>query len=70
MNNMFAGINIHIHVSPYQIQDDRRPWIGKEEKAFYQALVKAGSPVQQTVHFRDLPPDINLHFELLNAFKK
>ena len=37
------GINIHVHVTPYQIQDDHRPWIRKEEKAFTDLLKRLGA---------------------------
>lgn len=64
------GINTHIHVSPYQIQDERRPWIKKEEKIFYSTLMKLNAPVQRSVHFSDMPPSILQHFRILNEFTK
>uniref|UniRef100_A0A182SD28 Uncharacterized protein n=1 Tax=Anopheles maculatus TaxID=74869 RepID=A0A182SD28_9DIPT len=36
-------INVHVHVTPYQIQDDHRPWIRKEEKAFTDLLKRLGA---------------------------
>ncbi|XP_063912889.1 mitochondrial protein C2orf69 homolog isoform X2 [Zophobas morio] len=62
------GINVHIHVSPYQVQDDRRPWIKKEEKIFYTTLRNFNACVQRRVHFGDLPPSIVQHFSILNEF--
>ncbi|CAG9580160.1 unnamed protein product [Danaus chrysippus] len=39
------GVNIYIHVSPYQIKDESRPWIGREEKIFSSLLKKLGAKV-------------------------
>lgn len=62
------GINVHIHVTPYQIQDGRRPWIRKEEKLFGDVLSKLGANVQRQVHFEDIIPSLNTHFELIKVF--
>nr|CAI5819715.1 unnamed protein product [Callosobruchus analis] len=62
------GIRAHVHVSPYQIQDDRRPWIGKEEKLFSENAKKLGVAISRTVHFKDIPPALNVHFDILKVF--
>ncbi|KAF5282990.1 hypothetical protein FQA39_LY04861 [Lamprigera yunnana] len=41
------GIRVHIHVTPYQISDERRPWLKKEEKTFSELLQKLGAPVSR-----------------------
>lgn len=64
----FLGPRIHIHVTPYQIEDDRRPWIKKEEKTFSDSLVKLGAEVHRKVHFADSPPNLFLHFDVLSVF--
>lgn len=61
------GIRVHIHVTPYQICDERRPWIRKEEKAFCDWLKKLGSPVTRKVHFESHVPVLSLHFEVISA---
>ncbi|RZC36294.1 UPF0565 protein C2orf69 -like [Asbolus verrucosus] len=66
----FSGINIHIHVSPYQIKDDRRPWIRKEEKAFYSTLTNLKAPIQRYIHSPDTLPSIYQHFNILDEFYK
>lgn len=66
---LFSGINVHIHVTPYQINDDRRPWIRKEEKAFGDWLKKLGAPVTRTVHFENQVPTLKSHLEVLDVFK-
>ncbi|CAB0001248.1 unnamed protein product [Nesidiocoris tenuis] len=63
------GVTVHIHVTPYQINDDRRPWIRKEEKAFSDWLKKLGAPVNRTVHFENLSPSLKSHLEVLDVFK-
>lgn len=63
------GIGIHIHVTPYQIQDDRRPWIRKEEKLFGDLLKRLGATVERTVHFENVCPTLFIHFDILNAFR-
>lgn len=67
---VILGIRIHIHVTPYQIQDDRRPWIRKEEKQFSELLKKLGAPVFRTLHFENQVPNLYTHFDVLTAFKQ
>ncbi|CAH2009980.1 unnamed protein product [Acanthoscelides obtectus] len=61
-------IRVHVHVSPYQIKDERRPWIGKEEKSFTETAKDVGVTILRTVHFEDLPPTLNVHFDILKVF--
>ncbi|XP_046397906.1 mitochondrial protein C2orf69 isoform X2 [Ischnura elegans] len=63
------GIGVHIHVTPYQVQDERRPWIRKEEKAFGELLRRLGAPVSRTLHFESQPPTLCTHFDVLTAFR-
>ncbi|KAG8239598.1 hypothetical protein J437_LFUL017985 [Ladona fulva] len=63
------GIGIHIHVTPYQVQDERRPWIRKEEKTFGELLRRLGAPVSRTLHFESQPPTLYTHFEVLAVFR-
>ncbi|XP_063227881.1 mitochondrial protein C2orf69 homolog isoform X2 [Bacillus rossius redtenbacheri] len=63
------GIRIHIHVTPYQVQDDKRPWIRKEEKTFGDLLRRLGAPVERTLHFENQVASLHTHFELLTSFK-
>ncbi|EDS35322.1 conserved hypothetical protein [Culex quinquefasciatus] len=65
------GINVHVHVTPYQIQDDHRPWIRKEEKAFTDLLKRLGAPFDRHLY----PSEANstnlfTHFEVLNRFRQ
>nr|CAD7269370.1 unnamed protein product [Timema shepardi] len=64
------GIGIHIHVTPYQVQDERRPWIRKEEKVFGDLLRRLGAPVNRTLHFENQVASLYTHFEVLTVFKQ
>ncbi|XP_066992811.1 mitochondrial protein C2orf69 homolog isoform X2 [Anabrus simplex] len=64
------GIGVHIHVTPYQVNDERRPWIRKEEKAFGDLLRRLGAPVQRTLHFENQVASLCTHFEVLSAFRQ
>ncbi|WP_348240869.1 hypothetical protein, partial [Salmonella enterica] len=44
------NVNVFIHVSPYQVQEEARPWIGREEKAFTIFLKKIGAKVNRYFH--------------------
>ncbi|KAG7157819.1 UPF0565 protein C2orf69 homolog isoform X2 [Homarus americanus] len=61
-------INIHIHVTPYQVRDDQRPWIRRECKAFNDILKRAGAKVSYALHFEDEPASLVSHFRVLNEF--
>ncbi|XP_022904802.2 mitochondrial protein C2orf69 homolog [Onthophagus taurus] len=63
-------LNVQVHVSPYQIEDDRRPWIRKEEKAFSDSLKRLNASIFRRVHFENVQPSLFTHFEVLNAFKE
>ncbi|XP_055615528.1 mitochondrial protein C2orf69 homolog [Toxorhynchites rutilus septentrionalis] len=65
------GINVHVHVTPYQIQDDHRPWIRKEEKSFTDLLKRLGAAFDRHLY----PSEANstnlfTHFEVLNRFRQ
>lgn len=64
------GIRVHIHVTPYQINDDRRPWVKKEEKIFSDMLQKLGAPVTRVLHFENVTPNLLMHFDVLTAFRQ
>lgn len=60
------NIEVDIRVTPYQIHDDHRPWIGQEEKKFSRTLARLGANVSREVYFEDKTPiDIEDHFQVL-----
>lgn len=61
-------MNIHVHLTPYQVQDDRRPWIRKEEKIFTDMLRRLGAPITRHLHYDSQTANLMTHFEVLQAF--
>lgn len=66
------GISVHVHVTPYQVQDDHRPWLRKEEKQFTDLLKKLGCVgLSRTLHSGESNmSNLFTHFEVLENFKK
>ena len=60
--------SIRVHVTPYQIRDKTRPWIGAEQKLFFEKLRSLGANVKSKVHFQDRDPSLYNHFRLLENF--
>lgn len=60
-------INVHVHVTPYQIEDVYRPWIHEEENEFCNTLQNMGISVKRILHFADKPRNLKLHFNVLKA---
>ncbi|KAK3589567.1 hypothetical protein CHS0354_043022 [Potamilus streckersoni] len=63
------GCKIVIHVTPYQIRDPMRAWIGKEESKFVAKLKKLGAKIEQHVHFDNEDRSITNHFKVLTVVK-
>ncbi|GAB0098176.1 UPF0565 protein C2orf69 homolog [Sergentomyia squamirostris] len=64
------NINLHVHVTPYQVLDDRRPWIRRDEKAFTDLLKRLGAPLTRTLHFDTGVTNLFTHFEVLEVFRQ
>ena len=60
-------VKIHVHVTPYQINDTTRPWIGKEEALFVQKLKNLGAVIVEHKHFSRELPSLDNHFRLLES---
>uniref|UniRef100_A0A182RZ27 Uncharacterized protein n=1 Tax=Anopheles funestus TaxID=62324 RepID=A0A182RZ27_ANOFN len=64
-------INVHVHVTPYQIQDDHRPWIRKEEKAFTDLLKRLGAAFDRHMYPSEAnSTNLYTHFDVLNRFRQ
>uniref|UniRef100_A0A182U3S8 Uncharacterized protein n=1 Tax=Anopheles melas TaxID=34690 RepID=A0A182U3S8_9DIPT len=64
-------INVHVHVTPYQIQDDHRPWIRKEEKAFTDLLKRLGAAFDRHLYPSEAnSTNLYTHFDVLNRFRQ
>lgn len=62
-------IKVHINVTPRQVMCRYRPWIGKEEKIFYDSLIIFGSDVRRTLHFEGEEDSLEMHFRVLKCFE-
>ena len=62
------GSEIHVHVTPQQICDPHRMWIGEEEKEFVEKLRVFGASVFERVHFEQEERSIERHFAVLDEF--
>jgi Uncharacterised protein family UPF0565 len=63
-------MKVDVRVTPYQICDDRRPWIGKEEKKFSSVLSRemAKDRFRRRVFFEEDEPCLESHFKVLETF--
>eukprot|EP00093_Oithona_nana_P013912 13912.XXX_398943_397867_1 [CDS] Oithona nana genome sequencing. len=65
--------NIQIKVTPRQVNDPMRPWIGKEEKKFRSVLKRLledrneSSRLKRTLVFADEEPSILNHFRVIDT---
>ncbi|XP_048755447.2 mitochondrial protein C2orf69 homolog [Ostrea edulis] len=62
------GLQIFAHVTPYQVRDSFRKWIGKEEKKFVEKLKKLNGNITEGRHFFEEPGSIENHFKILKLF--
>ena len=62
------GVKIHVHVSPRQVKDPRRPYIGEEERLFVDLLKTKGADVHEYLHFAEEERSLEQHFRILEEF--
>ena len=64
-------MKVDVRVTPYQIRDDRRPWIGKEEKKFVAVLTREMSKekFRRKIYFENEEPCLENHFKILETFR-
>lgn len=63
-----AGVNIHAHVTPYEVRDPMRAWVGREYECFIQTLEELGACPSKKLHFEDEPASIENHFRVIQEF--
>ena len=61
-------VKVLVHVSPYQVKDPMRAWIGKEQRRFVKLLKQFGVDVRDKLHFDDESGSIENHFRVLTVF--
>ncbi|XP_067459047.1 mitochondrial protein C2orf69 homolog [Thunnus thynnus] len=63
-----SGVSVHAHVTPYEVCDPMRAWVGREHGHFIKTLEEFGASPQQQLHFEDEPPSIENHFRVIQEF--
>ncbi|KAK2839454.1 hypothetical protein Q5P01_013194 [Channa striata] len=63
-----SGVSIHAHVTPYEVCDPMRAWVGREHEHFIKTLEEFGACPSKKLHFEDEPPSIENHFRVLQEF--
>lgn len=63
-----SGVSIHAHVTPYEVCDPMRAWVGREHGHFIKTLEEFGACPSKKLHFEDEPPSIENHFRVIQEF--
>lgn len=63
-----SGISVHAHVTPYEVCDPMRAWVGREHSIFVKTLEEFGACPSKKLHFEDEPPSIENHFRVIAEF--
>ncbi|XP_062861675.1 mitochondrial protein C2orf69 homolog [Trichomycterus rosablanca] len=61
-------IAVHAHVTPYEVCDPGRPWVGREHRRFVKTLEELGACITHQLHFKDEPAAITNHFRVIEEF--
>ncbi|XP_033639779.1 UPF0565 protein C2orf69 homolog [Asterias rubens] len=62
------GVKVRVHVTPRQVKDPKRSFIGVEEAIFVDLLRSKGADVEECLHFADEEPSLEQHFRVLKVF--
>ncbi|XP_075036194.1 mitochondrial protein C2orf69 homolog isoform X2 [Mixophyes fleayi] len=67
---VFAQMHIivHTHVTPYQVSDSMRSWIGEEHRQFVELLKGYNVVVDNHLHFAYKVPSLDNHFRVHEVF--
>ncbi|XP_059199263.1 mitochondrial protein C2orf69 homolog [Centropristis striata] len=63
-----SGVSIHAHVTPYEVCDPMRAWVGREHGHFIKTLEEFGACPSKKLHFEDEPASIENHFRVIQEF--
>ncbi|PIO27064.1 hypothetical protein AB205_0033070 [Aquarana catesbeiana] len=61
-------IAVHSHVTPYQVSDSMRSWIGEEHGKFVELLKEYNVMVNDQLHFAYEAPSLDNHFRVHEVF--
>ncbi|KAL3161050.1 hypothetical protein ABBQ38_009433 [Trebouxia sp. C0009 RCD-2024] len=64
------GMTIHLHGTPRQWDDSRRPWVRLEKERFKSLLEINGLSVQEHKYFDGAEPTLLMHFEVIQAMRR
>ena len=59
------GVIVWVHVTPQQVSDPHRVWIGEELRDFVDKLKNFGATVHETLHFEHEERSLDNHFRVL-----
>lgn len=59
------GVSVWVLVTPQQVMDPHRLWIGEEEREFVDKLRSCGATVNETLHFESEERSLNNHFRVI-----
>ncbi|XP_076012164.1 mitochondrial protein C2orf69 homolog [Genypterus blacodes] len=63
-----SGVAIHAHVTPYEVCDPMRAWVGRDHSHFIKTLEEFGACPKQKLHFEEETPSIANHFRVIQEF--
>lgn len=63
-----SGVSVHAHVTPYEVCDPMRAWVGREHGHFIKTLEEFGACPSNKLHFEDEPASIENHFRVIQEF--
>uniref|UniRef100_A0A3Q2P935 Chromosome 2 open reading frame 69 n=1 Tax=Fundulus heteroclitus TaxID=8078 RepID=A0A3Q2P935_FUNHE len=63
-----SGVSVHAHVTPYEVRDPARAWVGREYGVFTRTLEELGACPSKKLHFQEEPPCILNHFRVILEF--
>lgn len=63
-----SGVAVHAHVTPYEVCDPARAWVGREHRCFVKILQELGAHITHNLHFKDEPACIENHFRVIEEF--
>ena len=62
-------ISVDVRVTPYQVRNQNRPWIRREEKLFTGTLQRLGADIVRNLYFEEEESSIENHFRVIETFK-
>lgn len=63
-----SGMALHAHVTPYEVRDPMRAWVGREHQRFIKTLEDLGACLSKKLHFEEEPACIENHFRVIQEF--